>query len=45
VTGDWRKVLNVELHNCNPTNIIGLNQSSKMRWARHVARIGEMIRA
>jgi hypothetical protein len=42
VTGDWRKLHNQELHNwyCS-TNIIRMIKSRRMRWAGHVARMGE----
>jgi hypothetical protein len=40
VTGDWRKPHNEELHNLysSPNRII---KSRRMRWASHVARMGE----
>jgi hypothetical protein len=46
VTGGWRKLYNEELHNLySPTNIRYIyNKNYKvegMRWAGHVARIGE----
>jgi hypothetical protein len=42
VTGDWRKLHNEELHNLySSTNIIRQIKSMRMRWAGHVARIGE----
>jgi hypothetical protein len=42
VTGDWRKLLNEELHNLySSPNIIRMIKSRRMRWAGHVARIGE----
>jgi len=42
VTGEWRKVHNVELNvlYCSP-NIFRLIKSGRMRWAGHVARVGE----
>jgi hypothetical protein len=42
VTGDWRKLHNEELHNLySSPNIIRMVKSRRMRWARHVARMGE----
>jgi hypothetical protein len=42
VTGDWRKLHNEELHNlCFPPNIIIMTKSRRMRWAGHVALMGE----
>jgi hypothetical protein len=42
VTGDWRKLHNDELHNLYPLpNIIRMIKSRSMRWAGHVARMGE----
>jgi hypothetical protein len=42
VTGDWRKLHNEELHNLySSPNIIGMIKSRRMRWAGHVARMGE----
>jgi hypothetical protein len=42
VTGEWRKLHNEELHNLysNP-DIIRQIKSRRMRWAEHVARMGE----
>jgi hypothetical protein len=42
VKGDWRKLHNEELHNlyCSP-NVIRMIKSRRMRWAGHVARMGE----
>jgi hypothetical protein len=42
VTGGWRKVHNVELHNlyCSPS-MIRIITSRRMRWTGHVARMGE----
>jgi hypothetical protein len=42
VTGEWRKLHNEELNElyCSPT-IVWVIKSRKMRWAGHVARMGE----
>jgi hypothetical protein len=42
VTGEWRKLHNEELHHLysSPT-IVRVIKSRRMRWAGHVARIGE----
>jgi hypothetical protein len=42
VTGEWRKLHNGELHNLySPPDIIRQIKSRRMRWAGHVARMGE----
>jgi hypothetical protein len=42
VTGDWRKLHYEELHNLySSPNIIRMIKSKRMRWAGHVARMGE----
>jgi hypothetical protein len=42
VIGGWRKLHNEELHNLySSPSIIRIIKSSRMRWARHVARMGE----
>jgi hypothetical protein len=42
VTGGWRKLHNEELDNlCSSPSIIRIIKSRRMRWARHVARMGE----
>jgi hypothetical protein len=42
VMGDWRKPHNEELHNFySLPNIIRMIKSRRMRWAGHVARMGE----
>jgi hypothetical protein len=44
VTGEWRKLDNVELNYsyCSP-NIFRVIKSRRMRWAGHVARMGKKI--
>jgi hypothetical protein len=42
VTGGWRKLHNEELHNLySSPSIIRIIESRRMRWAGHVARMGE----
>jgi hypothetical protein len=42
VTGEWRKFQNGELHTSTSSpDIIRQNKSRRMRWAGHVARMGE----
>jgi hypothetical protein len=42
VTGEWRKFHNEELHNLySSPDIIRQIKSRRMRWAGHVARMGE----
>jgi hypothetical protein len=42
VTGDWRKLHNEELHNLySSPEIIRMIKSRRMRWVKHVARMGE----
>jgi hypothetical protein len=45
VTGEWRKLHNEELHNLySSPDIIRQAKSRRMRWAGHVARMGEEIK-
>jgi hypothetical protein len=42
VTGEWRKLHYEELNNLYPSpNIVRVIKSRRMRWAGHVARMGE----
>jgi hypothetical protein len=42
VTGGWRKLYKEELHNLySSPSIIRIIKSWRMRWAGHVARMGE----
>jgi hypothetical protein len=42
VTGGWRKLHNEELHNLySLPSIIRIIKSRRMRWAEHLARMGE----
>jgi hypothetical protein len=42
VTGGWRKLHNEELHNLySSSSIIRIIKLRRMRWAGHVARMGE----
>ena len=42
VTGQWRKLHNVELNDLySSSNIVRVIKSRRMRWAGHVARMGE----
>jgi hypothetical protein len=43
VTGGWRKLYNEELHGLySSPSIVRLIKARRMRWAGHVARMGEV---
>ena len=42
VTGEWRRLHNEELNDlCSSTNIVRVIKSRRVRWAEHVARMGD----
>jgi hypothetical protein len=41
VTGEWRRLHNEELYDLYSANIIRVSISRRLRWAGHVARMGE----
>jgi hypothetical protein len=43
VTGGWRKLHNEELHGLHSSpSIVRVNKARRVRWAGHVARMGEV---
>jgi hypothetical protein len=43
VTGGWRKLYNEELHGLySSPSIVRVIKARRMRWARHVAHMGEV---
>ena len=43
VTGEWRRLLNEELNDLySSDNIVRVMKSRRMRWAGHVAHMGEV---
>ena len=41
VTGEWRRLHNEELNLYSSPNIVRMIKSRRLRWAGHVARMGE----
>ena len=41
-TGEWGKLHNEELNDLYSSNIVWVIKSRKMRWAGHIACMGEM---
>jgi hypothetical protein len=41
VRGEWRKLHNEELNDLYSPNVVRVIKSRRMRWAGHVARMGE----
>jgi len=42
ITGEWRKLHNVELSDLYSPNIVRVIKSRRMSWAEHVARMGRV---
>jgi hypothetical protein len=46
VTGEWRKLHNEELYDmCSSPSIIWVIRLRRMRWAEHLAHVGDRIGA
>ena len=45
VRGEWRRLHNDELNDLYSPNIVRVIKSRRMRWAGHVARMGEEYRS
>jgi hypothetical protein len=41
VTGEWRKLHSEELNELYSPNVVRVIKSRRMKWAGHVARMGE----
>ena len=42
VTGEWRKLHNEKINDLNPSpSFVRVIKSRRMRWAQHVAHMGE----
>ena len=41
MTGEWRRLHNEELNLYSSPNIVRMIKSRRLRWAGHVARMGE----
>jgi hypothetical protein len=42
VAGGWRRLHHEELHNLNTSSNINVINSRRIRWVRHVARLGDI---
>ena len=44
ITGEWRRLHNEEINDLySSPNVVRVIKSRKMRWAGHVARMGEEL--
>ena len=41
ITGEWRRIHNVEFYDMTSPNIVRVIKSRNVRWAGHVARVGK----